>query len=183
MGDFSSSFDIGNIIDQSGLSDVYTSGVTDFDTYVATDPTHTGNIVNSHWFSSNGTLTGNIDFDLGSSLTVSRIALWFRAGAQNAPAITNFTLFADDENTFTAATNLGSFTNAAFTDLSVQVYDFTDTQAQFIRMQITANNGNIFNTAHGEVAFDTVSAVPVPAAVWLMGSALVGLLGFRKKAA
>jgi len=36
-----------------------------------------------------------------------------------------------------------------------------------------------------EVAFDkvqlTVSAVPVPAAVWLFGSALIGLVGFSKR--
>ena len=42
------------------------------------------------------------------------------------------------------------------------------------------------NGAGGEVWFDnvSVSAVPVPAAVWLFGSGLIGLAGFarRKKA-
>lgn len=182
MGEQNISRVIDNIIDQSGLSAGYTSGVTDFATYVATDPSHTSDSINTQWFSSNGTTIGNVDFDLGSSFTVSQIALWFRAhGARNTAAITNFTLLADDEATFTGATNLGSFTNASFTDLSVQVYDFADIEAQFIRMEITGNNGNAGNTAHAEVAFDTVSAVPVPAAVWLMGSALLGLLGLRKK--
>jgi hypothetical protein len=31
------------------------------------------------------------------------------------------------------------------------------------------------------VPFGTYSAVPVPAAAWLLGSALIGLMGFRKK--
>lgn len=46
-------------------------------------------------------------------------------------------------------------------------------------------NTNNWQGAATEMSFslsDTqVSAVPVPAAVWLMGSALVGLIGFRRK--
>ena len=177
---------IGNIINQSGLSANYINGVTDFDTYVAGNPTHANAAGVGHWSSQPGTTTGNIDFDLGSNYIVSQIALWFTVhpiASNTFSTITTFTLFADDENTFAGATNLGNFTNSEFTDASVQVFDFSDTQAQFIRLQITANNGNTSQTRHGEAAFDTVSAVPAPAAVWLMGSALIGLLRFRKKTA
>ena len=39
--------------------------------------------------------------------------------------------------------------------------------------------GETYNSANWNMS--AVSAVPVPAAAWLMGSALVGLFGFRKK--
>lgn len=174
---------INHIIDQSGLSSTYTSGATDFDTYVNSNPTHTAFTTNVDEWQSSGTTTGNIDFDLGSSLTVSGMAMWFTTW-YTAVAIKSFTLYADDEATFTNATNLGDFTNTIFGDASVQVFNFSDTDAQFIRMQITDNNG-YFSTNHAEVAFDAapVSAVPVPAAVWLFGSALMGLVGLRKKKA
>ncbi|MCK5830850.1 MAG: VPLPA-CTERM sorting domain-containing protein [Methylococcales bacterium] len=41
------------------------------------------------------------------------------------------------------------------------------------------NNGSI--TSGFDLQSSTVSAVPVPAAVWLMGSGLAGLLGFSRK--
>lgn len=45
-----------------------------------------------------------------------------------------------------------------------------------------ANGGNVtFNSLTGSLS--PVSAVPVPAAIWLMGSALAGLLGFKRKVA
>ena len=34
---------------------------------------------------------------------------------------------------------------------------------------------------HGEASFGNPSAVPVPAAAWLFGSALMGFVGFRRK--
>jgi hypothetical protein len=48
-----------------------------------------------------------------------------------------------------------------------------------------ANFANDIDDWASEIAFDnvqlTVSAVPVPAAVWLFGTALVGLTGFAKR--
>src|SRR5262249_11316039 len=61
---------------QSGLSAGYTSLVTDFAAYLAGNPTH--NMANgaNGWFSFNGTVTGNFDFDLGGSFTIESFALW-----------------------------------------------------------------------------------------------------------
>lgn len=61
------------MIDQSGLSSSYTSGVTNFDTYLASNPTHNSTLTTG-WESGFAITTGNVDFDLGSSVTVSRMA-------------------------------------------------------------------------------------------------------------
>lgn len=42
-----------------------------------------------------------------------------------------------------------------------------------------ADTGGAFGTVSGDIAF---APVPVPAAVWFMGSALLGLIGMRRRA-
>ena len=54
----------------------------------------------------------------------------------------------------------------------------------FFRLVDRFDPGDIFTTTpiHSEVLAQVgVSPVPLPAAVWLMGSGLIGLMGFRKK--
>ena len=48
---------------------------------------------------------------------------------------------------------------------------------------ITWSTGNNSKDGYGLDNFQTVAAVPVPAAVWLFGSGLLGLVGIRKKVA
>jgi len=47
----------------------------------------------------------------------------------------------------------------------------------YIDMSVTYNESHL----HGGVTLNTVSAVPVPAAVWLFGSGLLGLIGFARR--
>lgn len=50
--------------------------------------------------------------------------------------------------------------------------------------QIRISNGihtPFFNFLSGEAVITEISAVPVPAAVWLFGTALIGLVGFGKR--
>ena len=75
-GDRSAAVDIGNIIDQSGLSSGYTSGVTDFDTYLGGNPEHTLDALDNEWFASSGVTSGIVDFDLGGVYSLDRIAVW-----------------------------------------------------------------------------------------------------------
>ena len=62
-----------NATDQSGLSAPYTSGVTDFASYTATT-THNGGL--GQFFGNGPFSAGNLDFDLGSSLSITSLALW-----------------------------------------------------------------------------------------------------------
>ena len=65
---FFSTFDPVYAVDQSALTAAYTSGVTDFDTFVATTVTVSGGSSFTTWFSAPGNITGNFDFDLGGLL-------------------------------------------------------------------------------------------------------------------
>ena len=51
------------------------------------------------------------------------------------------------------------------------------------RFQVFTTGGGGGAPRFDAAYFDNVAAVPVPAAVWLMGSGLLGLMGMRKKAA
>jgi hypothetical protein len=70
------------MINQSGLTKPFTSGVTDFDSYFTTgdQPFAQGGV--GEWWSSVDfalPVEGNIDFDLGAVLTISRLAIWNRS--------------------------------------------------------------------------------------------------------
>lgn len=76
MGNFGDGFDIGNVIDQSGLSAGFTSDA-DYATYLSTSPTHAvGGSPDEYWVSSTATTTGSIVFDLGADYSVERLAIW-----------------------------------------------------------------------------------------------------------
>jgi hypothetical protein len=151
---------ITNITNQSGLSATYTSGVTDFDSFVA-DTTHSPSPANDFVFEGS---SGVITFDLGASYTLDSLALW-----QNFLGVRGFNLYADtDADTGSLGTSLGSF-NAVDSSYA-SVFKFSATPTQFIQMEITSNTGSNI-TVLGEVAF----AQPVPwetDALPVIGSAL-----------
>jgi hypothetical protein len=69
-----------NMINRSGIDDPFVSGSTDFGTYFAEFGKPFGNAnYTNNWqseLSFNLPLTGYLDFDLGDSYTIDRIALW-----------------------------------------------------------------------------------------------------------
>jgi len=160
-----------NVINQSGLSDGYTSLATNFDTYTAGTPTHDNTINLNHWTSALSTTSGNFDFDLGGNFTIESFALWNNAGTNG---VRDFTLLVDDNAGFSSPTSLGSFTvlitgfgpqNA----LLSQVFSFAATSASFVRMQVANNHGGNATT-FGEAAFEVQSqTVPEPSALALLG--------------
>ncbi len=175
MGSLNAAFDIGFIIDQSGLSQTYTSGVDDFDTYVGLNPTHSGSGTNVRWANASGNTTGTITFDLGSILTTTRLALWNAAGTSQR--ITAFEVFSDNDGDFGngGTTSLGSF-NPIGDVSAAQVFDFTDATTQFIHFDVTANGGSPTLTILGEVAFEQgqgdTPSTPEPSS--LIGLAVIG---------
>ncbi len=177
MGSLSAGFDIGNTINQSGLSQTYTSGVDDFDTYVGLNPTHSGSS-GFRWASLLDNTTGTITFDLGSILTTTRLALW--NAFNSAQGITAFEVFSDNDGDFGngGTTSLGSFTGTPTGDPNAaQVFDFTDATTQFIHFDVTANGGASFTTL-GEVAFEEEEGTPPPPTTpepsSLIGLAVIG---------
>jgi hypothetical protein len=168
---------INNVVNQSGLSTNYTSGVTDFATYTAS-ATHNSASGANFWVSASGTPSGNVDFSLGGSFAIDSFALW------NLPSggITNvqgFTLLAANNSSFTGATMLGSFTasiSGTQTAAPAQDFSFTTTTASFVRMQIAGNSLGAPFSGFGEAALDVAStAVPEPSTLGM--SCIAGLFG------
>jgi hypothetical protein len=109
----------------------------------------------------------------------------------------------DDSNNvahFTQAANADSgyfgeeqddwFGNASFLatgslDEALAFYHVTNTGALFggatDPVQVTRQEGLWTLAANGELRYEVGAVVPVPAAVWLLGSAMIGLVGVSRR--
>src|SRR5688500_8542461 len=61
-----------SIVNQSGLLTPFTSGVTDFDAYIAGSPQHTVEAFCCEWFSPDGVMSGLMTFGVGAVYLVDR---------------------------------------------------------------------------------------------------------------
>ena len=150
--------------DQSGLSAGYTSGVTDFATYIAGNPTHVTGAGGATWLS-NGvpTFPFELDFDLGSTQTIQSLVIWNGTGAANA-AINAFSVSTANVADFSVSTPAGSFNNVPASELEepATVFDLTDTSARYLRLTVNSYFGNFCCTGIGEVLFETTAVVAPP---------------------
>jgi hypothetical protein len=170
--------DINDTFNQVGLNIGYTSGVTNFDSYVATNPIHSVTFSPGEWFSNNGSTSATVTYDFGSSVGIDRLALW----NEEASGIGVLSLLSSiDGLTFTAlgqyapvGSNLGPY--------GVQVFSFGAVAARYVRFDMSdcpQAGGTYPSCAIGEVAFRSAvvnGAVPEPAS-WAMMIAGVGIAG------
>jgi hypothetical protein len=175
----SSTFDgtIGHTIDHSGLLTPFTSGVTDFDAYIAGNPSHSSPGAGNAWEGSVAALPINLDFDLGGLFSIESAALWtsFAGFSINA-----FTVLTSTQSTFAVATNVGSFNAVDTPAMNAQVFSLVASVGQFVRIQVNSDRGAGFVNL-SEIAFEASnSAVPEPASFILLGSGLVAALGLRR---
>lgn len=159
-----------NTIDQSGLSDSYVSGVTDFDVYIGLSPTHTRNNNPENFAASRSLPPLNIDYDLGEVLSVTQLALWnYPFG--NSAGIIDFNVFTAELPDFSDSEFVGAFT--ALDDgngdvNNVQVFDLIDSDARYVRLEVVSvARGN--GTGLSEIAFATIPG-PATAAVFLIAA-------------
>jgi hypothetical protein len=168
---------VGLLIDQSGLSVNFISGVTDFDTYIALGPTSAIVTTLNGWASQVNKLPGFVQFDLGADYAISGFALW----NQSTPnlGVNSFTLTSASDAGFTSnVTNLGTFN--AVKSLAAQTFTVSGT-GEFVRMEINSTLGaNQVNL--GEVAFDA-TLIPEPASLAVLGLSCVGMRFARRRRA
>lgn len=170
---------IGNTINQSGLSAGFTSGVTDFDTYLAGNPMHSLN-ADTEWFGAYGTTSATVTYDLGSAWAIDRLALW----NEESSGIGMFDLFVSlDGVAFTQIANdLTPFDNP-LADYPAEVFGLGLHTARYVRMDLSGcpqlDPGSYPSCAIGEVAFSAARAtsVPEPGSLGLFGTALAGFAG------
>ena len=171
----------GNIdrtIDQTGLSAPFISGVTDFDAYIASNPTHDSPGPANAWSGNAGLLPINLDYDLGAAYAVDTLALWT---SFQGFSINRFQVFTANNAAFVGATNVGNFdANDTPPPMPAQIFDLLNTNAQYLRVQILSNEGaGAVNLS--ELAVE-VSAVPEPLTLTLFGTGVLAtIVRLRRK--
>ncbi len=170
-------------IDQSGLNIGFNSGVDDFDTYIAQNPTHTLVALNNEWFTPSNVSTATVTYDLGSVYQIDKLALW----NEEASGINLFDILTSTDGlTFSAlATGLSPVDNPLGSNYPVEVFNLSTTSAQFVRFDITScpqNVGDFNSCAIGEVAFSTsTGVVPEPLTILGAGTAIGFGAAFKGK--
>jgi PEP-CTERM motif len=157
---------------QAGLLSGYTAGVTDFDSYLATNPLHTLTFSGNEWFGNSGTTAATVTYDFGALVSVDRLALW---NEESSGIGTLNLLGSTDGLTFTSLGTYSPFDNP-LADYPAEVFSFGATSLRYARFEMSdcpqVNPGSFAACAIGEVAFRTAGAVPEPATWGMM------LLGF-----
>ncbi|KGJ89524.1 PEP-CTERM sorting domain-containing protein [Colwellia psychrerythraea] len=182
MGAINPSFLIQDVINPNGLSALYVSGLTDFDSYVA-GTTHS--VAFEQWISSENIVTGIISFDFGGNVSLNAMALWNSSwgGSGGAIAVNQFELLFDNDNNFGNGVigSLGVF-NATNTNNPhpSEVFNFASTSLQFLHMNIQSNHGAISYSGFADVVFRSTD-MPEPTSLALFGLSLFGLVFFRKR--
>jgi len=167
---------------RSGLSSVFTSGVTDFDTYLASNPTHSLDFT-GEWFSASGTSTATVTYDLGSALLIDRLALWNEESS--GIGLLNL-LYSTDSISFNPLVSNVVPPDNPLANYPASVIGFGGAvNARYVRFNMSncpqANPGTFSGCAIGEVAFSSAGAsgVPEPSSLVLIGLGLSGLIAMR----
>lgn len=165
---------------QAGLSSGYVSGVTNFDAYIGSGPTHTLVFSGNEWFSNSGTSSATVTYNFGSVVGIDRLALW----NEESSGIGTLGLSASlDGVTFSNLGTFNPFNNPIGSSYPAEVFSFAATNAQFVRFTMTncpQEPSGFDACAIGEVAFRSAvvggGAVPEPSAwaLLILGFGIVG---------
>ena len=161
-----SGWNVDNIINGAGLN--------------GSPPLHDQIANDNAWMSDRNDTTGWLIFDLGSTYTVISTDVWqYGHWNVNPRGVRDFQILSSingTDYTFVADATLqkvGATPNAA------ESFSLS-TNASYIMFDIQSNWGGGTFTGLSEVQFNG-SPVPIPGAVWLLGSGLIAMVGIRRR--
>lgn len=173
---------INDTFNQNGLSSTYVSGVTDFDTYIATNPLHTAIFSGFEWFSNLGSSSASVTYDFGSVRSFDAMALW---NEESSGIGLLDLLYSTDNISFTPLASGLTPTDHPLNDYPADVFAVGAT-ARYVRFDMSRCPqpvaASFDGCAIGEVAFreSTGSNVPEPVSLALVGAALLAMVATRK---
>ena len=175
MGELYGSTPLNNIVNQSGLSASYISGVTDFDSFVAsTTHSYWGEY---EWFGFKDTY-GSIIFDLGNLFYIDRLALWNEDSQGIKEIFVSTSTTNDNWLPFGVGDKFTATDWTMNTDYSADIFKLSSTSvARFVKIDVLSTYAHSDpNIGHyptlGEVAFST-APVPEPATCFFLALVLL----------
>lgn len=177
---------LANTYNQAGLYDEYEDNVTDFDSYIASNPYHTSDYNHKEWFSQDS--FASVVFDLGGLFNIDAVALWNEESA--GIKLLDLSGSIDGVNFFSLATGLFPVNNPYDPNnpnddyrYKAEVFETTAANLRFVKFDMTKclyDSTSIEVCSIGEVAFrSTEVSAPQTLAIFMFG--LVGI-AVRKRA-
>ena len=159
-----SGWDIDNIINGVGLS--------------GSPPLHDEITKNNAWMSDSGDKTGWLIFDFASTYTVTSTDVWqYGHWNVNPRGVNVFQILSSINGTDYTFVTDATLQKVGTTPNAAESFSLA-TNARYIKFDIQSNWGDGLLTGLSEVQFNG-SPVPIPSAIWLLGTALTGLAGIR----